>query len=183
MTNQKSKKPSIPNSVMRQELKFFCNISGSYSDLELCIITCQILGVYVRGDLHSNQLLRWVWSQVLSHKRQKSAPVKKKALSDNFYNSRAWQILRYQAFEKYGNKCQCCGASPSDGAVLHVDHIKPKSTHPELALDLRNLQILCKSCNLGKINQFDTDWRGTRTVDEQLDIDALCSMPDHLLEH
>ena len=59
----------------------------------------------------------------------------------------------------YGNKCSCCGASSSDDVTLHVDHIKPRSTNPELSLDINNLQILCEPCNIGKINQWDTDWR------------------------
>ena len=70
-----------------------------------------------------------------------------------------WRSLRYEAFKKYGNKCQCCGASPETGAVLHVDHIKPKSKFPELEYEISNLQILCEDCNLGKSNRDDTDWR------------------------
>ncbi|WP_442977751.1 HNH endonuclease [Salinibacterium sp. CAN_S4] len=45
-----------------------------------------------------------------------------------------------------------CGASASNGATLHVDHIIPVSrdgrTVPE------NLQTLCEPCNLGKSNRF-----------------------------
>lgn len=70
-----------------------------------------------------------------------------------------WRKLRYEAFAKYGNKCQCCGASPETGAVLHVDHIKPKSIYPELAFNIDNLQILCEDCNMGKSNLWETDWR------------------------
>jgi len=69
-----------------------------------------------------------------------------------------WLKLRYQAFKEYGNQCKCCGAGPKQ-AVLHVDHIKPKSLYPELALTLSNLQILCEACNLGKSNRDTTDWR------------------------
>lgn len=76
-----------------------------------------------------------------------------------FYNLPEWQRLRYSAIEKYGNKCNACGRSPKDGVIIHVDHIKPRSISPELALDIDNLQILCEQCNLGKSNKFDTDWR------------------------
>lgn len=78
---------------------------------------------------------------------------------DDFYKSGEWRSLRYSAFEQYGNYCCCCGRSPKDGVVLHVDHIKPRSLFPELALELDNLQILCEECNLGKSNRFATDWR------------------------
>jgi 5-methylcytosine-specific restriction endonuclease McrA len=45
-----------------------------------------------------------------------------------------------------------CGASASDGAVLHIDHITPVS-HDGLTVP-ENLQTLCQSCNLGKSNRF-----------------------------
>lgn len=77
----------------------------------------------------------------------------------NFYSSDEWRALRYAAFAAYGRKCGCCGASPETGAVMHVDHIKPRFTHPELALELSNLQILCADCNQGKGAWDSTDWR------------------------
>ena len=43
--------------------------------------------------------------------------------------------------------------------MLEVDHIKPRSTHPELALDFDNLQVLCHDCNQGKGNRDDFAWR------------------------
>ncbi|WP_374759367.1 HNH endonuclease [Dyadobacter fanqingshengii] len=49
----------------------------------------------------------------------------------------------------------CCGKF----VELHVDHIKPRSNYPRLALKLTNLQILCKACNLGKSNLYKDDWR------------------------
>lgn len=76
-----------------------------------------------------------------------------------FYKSSAWRQLRYAALAKYGNLCSCCGASPSSGAVMHVDHIKPISRYPELALNIDNLQVLCAACNLGKSNRDQTTWR------------------------
>jgi ATP-dependent Lon protease len=44
----------------------------------------------------------------------------------------------------------CCGDTPENGAVMNVDHIKPRKRYPELALDIRWLQILCGACNHGK---------------------------------
>lgn len=79
--------------------------------------------------------------------------------SSKFYQTKEWRELRYQALVKYGNNCVCCGASPKHGVSIHVDHIKPRSIYPEYALCIDNLQILCESCNVGKSNQYDTDWR------------------------
>jgi len=81
------------------------------------------------------------------------------ANSSDFLQSKAWKRLRLEAFKAYGNTCQCCGASPSSGASLNVDHIKPRRLYPELALDIKNLQILCSDCNEGKGNWDMSDWR------------------------
>jgi 5-methylcytosine-specific restriction endonuclease McrA len=59
--------------------------------------------------------------------------------------------------------CELCGAGPSPGHPLHVDHIKPRSRYPELELDPSNLQVLCEDCNLGKSNTDAIDWR-TKSV-------------------
>ena len=79
--------------------------------------------------------------------------------SNDFLNSKAWKRLRFQALKKHGMKCQACGASPSSGAVLNVDHILPRRLFPESALQLENLQVLCGDCNEGKGNWDMTDAR------------------------
>lgn len=77
----------------------------------------------------------------------------------DFYNSPAWLRVRYVALKRARGSCECCGARPSHGDPLHVDHIKPRSKRPDLALDPSNLQVLCRPCNLGKGNRDATDWR------------------------
>lgn len=83
----------------------------------------------------------------------------KKVNSDSFLMSYEWRKLRMEALKKHGARCQCCGASPATGAVMNVDHIKPRRIFPELALSLDNLQVLCHECNHGKGNWDMTDWR------------------------
>lgn len=78
---------------------------------------------------------------------------------DHFLLSREWRVVRMRALERDGAKCACCGRTARHGVVMNVDHIKPRGLHPELALDLANLQILCSECNQGKGNKFQTDWR------------------------
>lgn len=85
---------------------------------------------------------------------------KRIAPGDSFYNSRQWRQVRYKALKFSDGRCDLCGRSKHDGALLHVDHIKPRSKRPDLELVVSNLQILCDSCNLGKSNTDDTDWRG-----------------------
>ena len=58
--------------------------------------------------------------------------------------------LRAMVLMKDGAQCKLCGASPQNGAKLHVDHITPWSKGGETVLE--NLQILCETCNVGKSN-------------------------------
>ena len=76
-----------------------------------------------------------------------------------FYKSEAWLQLRYLALKNCEGKCQACGISAKDGASIHVDHIKPRTLYPELALSIDNLNVLCADCNYGKGVWDETDWR------------------------
>ena len=79
--------------------------------------------------------------------------------SDAFLSTYAWRRLRMRVLKRDGAKCACCGATPATGAVMNVDHIKPRRLFPDLALDENNLQVLCDACNHGKGNWDQTDWR------------------------
>jgi len=81
--------------------------------------------------------------------------------SDGFYTSWEWKRARYEALRIHGNRCQCCGWTPNDTKHGHlvVDHIKPRSKHPSLQLDVNNLQVLCNDCNMGKSNVYEDDYR------------------------
>ena len=68
-----------------------------------------------------------------------------------------------------------CGRSKKiHGIVIHVDHIKPRSIYPDLALTYDNLQLLCEDCNLGKGNKCEIDWR-PEEMNEQQDISVIYS--------
>jgi hypothetical protein len=82
--------------------------------------------------------------------------------SNDFLKTYEWRTVRMQVLAHYGAKCMCCGAAPETGAVINVDHIKPRKTHPQLALIFDNLQVLCGDCNHGKGNWDTTDWRPTK---------------------
>lgn len=76
-----------------------------------------------------------------------------------FYEGFEWRRLRYSILKKYGFRCLACGRSPEDGAVIHVDHIKPLRKNWDLRLDPDNLQPLCDWCNHGKGNWDESDLR------------------------
>ena len=58
---------------------------------------------------------------------------------------------------------------------MNVDHIRPRTKYPDLALKMSNLQTLCADCNCGKGWRDETDWRepdvrelmGERMSDDQ----------------
>jgi len=85
--------------------------------------------------------------------------------TDPFYSSRAWLDLRYRVLVASNGCCSCCKERPTPENPVHVDHIKPRSKYPELALDISNLQVLCRRCNLGKGASDETDWRWVSSVD------------------
>lgn len=94
-----------------------------------------------------------------SLKNKRKAKVTKQGAA-KFYESAEWRALRYRVLEKHSGECMLCGRSKrKHGVVIHVDHIKPKSKYPELALEYNNLQLLCEDCNLGKSNKYETDYR------------------------
>lgn len=139
----------------KAKIKAWLGLGGEFSTLELIVMAHAKLDLVIRGDIHPNGQIDFLIKKI----EGKSRPVKNVRTKKDFYSSRLWKILRYQAFEKYGNKCQCCGGTPQDDLTMHVDHVKPRSTHPELELDINNLQVLCEDCNVGKLNQWDTNWR------------------------
>lgn len=81
----------------------------------------------------------------------------------DFLDSRDWLDLRYRVLKKHNGWCQLCGHKGSPDNPIQVDHIKPRSTHPHLALAEGNLQVLCRKCNLGKSDRDSTDWRHAPT--------------------
>ncbi len=76
-----------------------------------------------------------------------------------FYASWEWKEARYQVLKARGRLCECCGAGPSTGAVIVVDHVKPLRKYWHLRTDKSNLQVLCNDCNMGKGSWDETDWR------------------------
>lgn len=112
------------------------------------------------------------YPSIRSYTPPPAKPPKQRYVDPNgpeFLTSYAWRTLRMQALKLYGAICMCCGDSPQNGAVMNVDHIKPRKHFPNLALDIANLQILCGACNQGKCNWDETDWRPTEPDGECYD--------------
>jgi 5-methylcytosine-specific restriction endonuclease McrA len=107
------------------------------------------------------ELLEKVYNQEavikdLTKKLTQARRQKKGRLTGDFYDTRAWQNLRYKALKHYGRTCAFCKET---NGRMHVDHIKPRSRFPHLQFQFSNLQVLCEACNLGKGNSDRIDWR------------------------
>ena len=74
--------------------------------------------------------------------------------TNKFYSSPEWKRVRSEVIATQAGVCDICKSRPK-GADLTVDHIKPRSKFPELALKSENLRILCRSCNSSKGNRPD----------------------------
>ena len=109
-----------------------------------------------------------------AHRQKAIKSGSRKAKSNTFYASWEWKQARYEALQLHGRQCMCCGWTPEPGSKGHlcVDHIKPRSKFPALALDVSNLQVLCNSCNMGKSNvhqdDFRAEWHGEEAEDDPL---------------
>jgi 5-methylcytosine-specific restriction protein A len=63
------------------------------------------------------------------------------------YHSKEWRAIREQAMIRDHGLCQECLKHERIEQAKVVDHIKRVDEHPELRLELSNLQSLCKACH------------------------------------
>jgi len=90
--------------------------------------------------------------QPVVYRSKHDLPILKFNTQTNFYRTKAWRELRLSILLESDCSCKICGITSERGAILHVDHIKPRSLYPDLALDKSNLQVLCEDCNIAKSN-------------------------------
>ncbi|UGS26341.1 HNH endonuclease [Microbacterium resistens] len=89
-------------------------------------------------------------------------------------STRAWRELRAEVAAEYRAKNLPCwmdgqpidyDAPAGDPEALDVDHAKPRSTHPHLALDRNNLRPAHVRCNRSRGNRAPRPQLGTVTED------------------
>ncbi len=72
---------------------------------------------------------------------------------DEFYKTKQWFKVRQKALMRANYCCEECGVCQRKG--LHVHHVKSRKAYPMMALELRNLVVLCGSCHNRKHNRKD----------------------------
>ena len=74
----------------------------------------------------------------------------KARVRQEFYRSPEWIAARDECLAAKGRICSACGSTDQ----INVDHIKPRSKFPELALEQTNLRPLCWPCNRAKAARY-----------------------------
>lgn len=76
----------------------------------------------------------------------KRSPVRALGMGTIMYNEWRKVVAKPYLDEHFGHTCARCGTMTD----LDVDHIKNRSTHPELKFALTNIQWLCRPCHIIK---------------------------------
>lgn len=134
----------LRNKVVK-DLNCFKNISPAALKAKLAAILC-----IDPNTCTIDYLMVTYYDKFIS--KNKTLPIEVCADKNKFYDTRSWKDVRELVFKVFGKQCLCCGATEN----IEVDHVVPRSIKPELALLVKNLQPLCKSCNMKK---------GTRIID------------------
>jgi hypothetical protein len=77
----------------------------------------------------------------------------------NLYTTIRWLRIRKEVLRKF-DRCLKCGSREN----LHVDHISPVAWGRAPVWSLKNLQVLCRDCNLSKKAKNDFDHRPEAVV-------------------
>ena len=116
--------------------------------VQFCSINCR--NKHLIGRTAPNKgtsgLIKWdekrrMAAQILWHEKRES--------SDNYkFSGTKWGNVRKHVLVRDNYECQDCGFT--EKAIMQVDHILPKSTHPELMYKSENCITLCPNCHARK---------------------------------
>jgi len=99
---------------------------------------------FKKGSIPWNKGKKSPW---LSERNRINNPQKKGKLSSTWKGG-CMMYMKKQALIRDDYTCQICGMREPE--IMVVDHIKPKSIFPELALEINNLMTLCPNCHARK---------------------------------
>ncbi len=114
-----------------------------------------LVGVMLMGLLEAPRASE-VAARVKALARERQAAMEE---AERFYASPEWNALRDQIIDVQGRICRACRRKIRQDDDVTVDHIKPRSRFPQLALEPSNLQVLCRSCNSSKGDRDEMDAR------------------------
>ena len=146
----------------------FLNIKGTYASEFNYFMTEIVEHLYQIGFGPIDKMEKYKLDQITDYEHHIYPVISQSFLGlleitenfeDNFfkkfdYYSKEFRELRLMVFLKDGEVCAKCQAKPEPGLSLTIDHIKPVSKFPELAMDIDNLQVLCWECNQRKSDKY-----------------------------
>ena len=95
--------------------------------------------------------------RLLSH-RKKAEQIRKyyepRAIFNRWRDSDEGRKWKQQQYDRLIDR-KCPGCSQQLPSIEHfqIDHIKPINRYPDLAVDPKNLRLLCSPCNLRRTSQ------------------------------
>jgi len=131
-------------------------IIGILSIMQAFIIFTVIAILMVVGDrIQANENAKRM--SIVNTRLEELALERQKIIDETnvFYASSEWRLVREMAIKEQGRICRECGRPIRNDYDLTIDHIKPRSKFPELALDKSNLQIQCLRCYSAKGPTYD----------------------------
>ena len=137
--------PRCFSSRAMEKKKYMTLVSGKYSEFQL----------FRDNTRHEG------WVRAKEARRLREIEIIAEMSDEKFFASREWLNLRFEVLVEQGRMCAACGGAPP-AVVLHIDHIRPRSKYPWLALEKDNLQVLCRDCNYGKSNVYEIDFRASQ---------------------
>lgn len=126
---------------------------GFYPDYAPFLVGCMIVGfitAQICGRVHKEEerkRMPEVNTRLGELARERQRQIDE---TNSFYASPEWRLVRERTIQEQGRVCQHCHRRISKDYDVTVDHIKPRSKFPELALETSNLQVLCRKCNSAK---------------------------------
>jgi 5-methylcytosine-specific restriction protein A len=74
------------------------------------------------------------------------APPFENAQRSNYYGSYRWKSLSRRMVRE-NPRCELCGVSKADGAILEAHHRDPPRGDEDMFFDENNLMVLCQPCH------------------------------------
>jgi 5-methylcytosine-specific restriction endonuclease McrA len=117
-------------------------IDPEYSSLEK--LTKKLFKINIKSDKTNNKL-----SLIVNQIKSKYEP---RTEFTKWRKSQEGKLWKKQQHQKQKESCAMCNQR-IELKGSHIDHIKPLAKHPNLSLDISNLQITCWQCNTYKGDQ------------------------------
>lgn len=138
-------------SIIEKEMFFFFKYIDLFPE-----INHQDVCFYLAGYKNKKEIKRDKRKE-----RKRNAREDYNEITKDFYSTDRWKFISNKVKNLYGRVCMKCG---QEKGSMHADHILPRSLYPSFEFDIKNIQVLCKKCNLEKGNKEQIDYRTNEQI-------------------